>query len=135
MVTLKNKRIIVSRQVDCTTEEVWRVITDTEQWPRWGPSVSGVKCSQRHIGPASTGYVKIIMGLWLPFTITEYQHLHYWSWRIGRVQATGHRLTETGADTCMVSFDLPWWAGPYVLVCSIALSRISRLTGSNGVPR
>lgn len=135
MITFSKRRILVSRPVDCTIEEAWRLITDTEQWLVWGPSITGVRCDQRFIGPTSAGYVRTLLGLWVPFAITEYQHLRYWSWRIGRIQATGHKLAATNDGNCLVSFDMPWWAGPYAVICSIALSRISRLAGNKSVRR
>ena len=127
MITIQSKRIVVSRLLHCAVDEAWRVITDTRQWVDWGPSVSRVKCAQRYIQPSSIGSIRTVFGFWVPFTITVYEHPHFWSWRIGRFEATGHRLAITEDGFCRISFDMPWWAFPYVLICAIALRRISRL--------
>ena len=127
VIALDNSRLVVSRLLLCSQEAAWQVITDTEQWPYWGPSVSRVRCAQRYIQLGSTGSVRTVFGFWVPFSINRYQHLHFWSWRIGRFEATGHRLAITKDGFCRISFDMPWWAFPYVLICAIALRRISRL--------
>lgn len=130
MIRFKNGRIIVSRLINCGLDEVWRVVTDTEQWVQWGPSVSRVRCAQRYIDSSSTGSVRTVLGFWVPFTITGYEYLHFWSWRVGGFEATGHRLVAINGKTCRLSFDLPWWSFPYAVVCLIALGRISRICES-----
>ena len=127
MLRLEHNRVVISISVRCPAEKAWRLLIDTQQWPRWGPSVAKVSCSHRCIGPDSAGRIKTSLGLWVPFTITDYREHQFWSWRIGRIPATGHRLSENDDGTCIVAFDMPWWALPYLLVCRIALSRIKRL--------
>ena len=126
MVSLEHGRIVIGITVRCSAEQAWRLLCDTRQWPHWGPSVADVSCTQRFIGLDSAGRVKTSLGFWVPFTITEYRELQFWSWRIGRVPATGHRLRVNGDGTCLVAFDMPWWALPYLVVCRIALGRISK---------
>ncbi len=132
MITLQDSRIVVSHLIRCRLNEVWQVLTDTDQWAQWGPSVSRVQCAKRYIELSSTGSIRTILGFWVPFTITEYEHLHFWKWRIGRFEATGHRLVSVDDQTCRLSFDLPWWAFPYAIVCLIALGRISSVCESGG---
>jgi len=127
MVGVEDGKIVVGMVIQCSAEEAWRLLTDTQQWPCWGPSVSGVACEQRYIGPDSAGWVKTMLGFWVPFAIDEYRELRFWSWRIGRFPATGHRVIVEGETACVVAFDMPWWALPYIVVCRIALSRINRL--------
>ena len=127
MLRLEHSRVVIGISVSCTAEDAWRLLIDTRQWPRWGPSVVRVSCPHRCIGPDSSGRIKTSLGFWVPFAITDYRELQFWSWRIGRIPATGHRLSENDDGTCCVAFDLPWWALPYLLVCRIALSRIKRL--------
>ena len=127
MIGLENNRIVVSRLIHCRIEDVWLVVTDTEKWERWGPSVSRVRSAQRYIGPASTGRIRTALGFWVSFAITDFQHLRYWSWRVGGLQATGHRLSAVDEQTSRLSFDLPWWAFPYAVVCLVALARIGRI--------
>lgn len=132
MVRLEHNRIVIGLTIDCTAEDAWRLLTDTQQWPRWGPSVVRVSCEQRYIGPDSKGRVKTALGFWVPFTITEYRDHEFWSWRIGRFAATGHRLKIEDDRTCLVAFDMPWWALPYLIVCRIALGRIRRMLSEEG---
>lgn len=133
MIGFSNGKIVVGLRIGCTVEDAWRVLTDTQQWPRWGPSVRQVASGQRFIGPTSTGRIKTMLGFWLPFMITEYQDQQFWSWRVGRIQATGHRVShEDGA--CLVAFEMPWWATPYVIVCWVALRRIRRLLSTGEHP-
>ena len=130
MLRLKNDKIVIDMAIQCPAEDAWRLLTDTRQWPHWGPSVSRVTCEQRYIGPDSEGRVKTLLGFWVPFAITEYRDLQFWSWRIGRFPATGHRISVENETTCLVAFEMPWWALPYLFVCRIALGRIRRLLTS-----
>lgn len=130
MIGFENNRIVVSRHIRCRMEDVWLLVTDTEQWERWGPSVSRVRSAQRFIGPESTGTIRTALGFRVSFAITDYQHLRCWSWRVGGFQATGHRLSAVNEQTCRLSFDLPWWAFPYAAVCLVALTRIGRICES-----
>ena len=131
MITIQSKRIVVSQLLHCGIDEAWKVITDTRQWVDWGPSVSRVKCAQRYIQPSSIGSIRTVFGFWVPFTITVYEDPHFWSWRIGRFEATGHRLTVIDEKTCRLSFDLPWWVFPYAVICLVALGRISRICSAS----
>jgi uncharacterized protein YndB with AHSA1/START domain len=132
MVRLEHGKIVIEMTIHCAREDAWRLLIDTQQWPRWGPSVSTVACDHRFIGPDSKGRVKTQLGFWVPFAITEYRDQRFWSWRIGRFPATGHRLSIEDETTCMVAFDMPWWALPYLIVCRIALGRIRRLLTTDG---
>ncbi len=130
MLHLERDKIVIGMAMHCPAENAWRLLTDTQQWPRWGPSVIQVDSKQRFIGNDSEGRVRTALGFWVPFTITEYRDQHFWSWRIGRFPATGHRITVEDANSCVVAFDMPWWAFPYLIVCRIALGRIRRLLTS-----
>jgi hypothetical protein len=132
MFFLKGGRFIIGLTIDCTTEDAWQVLTDTQLWPVWGPSVQRVDCEQRRIGPGSSGRIKTSVGFWVPFTITDYQEQKFWAWRIGRFRATGHRLEKRDANSCTVAFDMVWWAAPYLVVCLVALKRIKRLIDAGG---
>ena len=132
MVRLEHGKIVIGMTIHCAGEDAWRLLIDTQQWPRWGPSVSAVACDHRFIGPDSKGRVKTLLGFWVPFAITEYRDQRFWSWRIGRFPATGHRISIEDETTCVVAFDMPWWALPYLIVCRIALGRIRRLLTTDG---
>ena len=127
MVHLERDRLVIGMAIHCPAGDAWLLLTDTQQWPRWGPSVTQVDCKQRFIGNDSEGKVRTLLGFWVPFTITEYRDQRFWSWRIGRFPATGHRISVVNESSCVVAFDLPWWAFPYLIVCRIALGRIRKL--------
>jgi hypothetical protein len=117
----------VARVIDAPANQVWHWLTDTRQWPRWGPSVREVECAERHIRHGSTGRVRTVLGLWAPFTITDFDDGRYWSWRVYGLPATGHRLEALGPGRCRLTFEIPAMAAPYAAVCKIALARIAHL--------
>ena len=112
----------------CTT--LWDLLTDTSSWVKWGPSVLAVECSERYIQLGSRGRVRTALGLWAPFAITEMDDGRYWSWHVFGVPATGHRLDWVGKDVCRLVFQVPVFAAPYVIVCRIALHRITQILKS-----
>lgn len=115
---------------------VWRLITDTRAWPRWGPSVRAVEAPHRFIRPGDTGRVQTALGLWLPFRITaqDWEPGRHWRWIVAGVPATGHRVTPTGPDTCTLEFTIPAWAPFYRPVCAAAVRRIAALAASEASP-
>ena len=130
----------VARIVAAPPEEVWELLARPEHWPAWGPSVTAVECSDLTVRVGSRGRVRTVVGIWLPFTVTEVEAGRSWAWRIGRWAATGHRVEDVGDGRARVVFEVPWWAAPYALVCRRALGRVAaqsespRLTG-DAAPR
>jgi len=125
----------VSRIIAAPSEVVWELITDTRRWREWGPSVVDVRCSDRFIKQGSSGQVKTIIGIWLPFTIADYEHDKRWSWIVAGIQATGHRIESIGAAHCRLTFEVPWFALPYLFVCMLAESRIAKILRKQGDKR
>jgi hypothetical protein len=121
-----------SQIIDAPAADVWRLITDTYAWPRWGPTVRAVDCRDRYIRAGSTGRVRTSIGLWLPFTVERFERERYWDWRVGGVAATGHRVEPSGPRQCELSFSVPRWAVGYGIVCRAALKRIARLISAQG---
>ena len=119
-----------SQILDASSDVVWRLITDTRAWPRWGPTVRAVDCPERYIRAGSTGRVRTPFGIWLPFTIEQFEPQRYWDWRVGGVYATGHRVEPRGPDRCELFFTVPIWGAGYGIVCRAALNRIERLLAS-----
>jgi polyketide cyclase/dehydrase/lipid transport protein len=107
--------------------DVWRIITDTEIWPEWGPSVRNVRSRDRFIQYGSTGYVQTAFGLWVPFEISDYIVEKKWSWRIYRMKTTGHRIKRIAHDKCRLIFDMPLFMAPYWFICAIAVRKIRHL--------
>lgn len=116
-----------SVEIDAPVSLVWRILTDTCAWPAWGPLIRAVSCSDRWITTGSTGYVHTLLGLRLPFTVTDYLHERHWSWRVAGVRATGHRMKPISHGRCRLFFAVPVFAAPYLLVCAFAARRIRRL--------
>lgn len=115
----------ISLDIDTPADAAWRILIDTEEWPRWGPSVRAVRAPARTIGPGMHGRIQTPPGLWLPFRITDWQDGRYWAWRVAGLTATGHRVTPLGPTRCRVSFLIPSWAPLYRPVCETALRRIA----------
>ena len=125
--------LIVSLDIDAPARVAWRLLIDTAEWPRWGPSVRAVDAPERLIGPGMRGRVQTTPGLWLPFEITAWEPERAWSWRVAGIEATGHRVEPLGPDRCRVSFLVPRWAPLYRPVCTSALRKIAeRAKATNG---
>jgi hypothetical protein len=118
----------VSRTLAAPPDEVWRLLVEVENWPRWGPTVSQVRLdhSGGRIHEGSTGMVVPPIGVPLPFRVTDFVEGHRWSWRVAGVPATSHRVEAVGAGA-RVTFGVPWWAPAYLAVCELALRRLERL--------
>lgn len=123
--TPAGRRLVVSRQVDASPDAAWTLLTDTDRWPEWGPSVRAVDASQRVIDGSTTGKVCVPGGLWLPFEITSCVDRR-WTWEVARLPATGHFVKEVPGG-CSVGFELPVLASGYAPVCVRALDRIREL--------
>ena len=110
-----------------TRAAVWDIFVDTARWREWGPSVREVACPERKIRAGSTGRVRTPLGFWVPFEVTDFAPLRRWSWKVGGVPATGHRVDEGPSGKSFVVFEVPLVAFPYGLVCLVAARRIARL--------
>jgi uncharacterized protein YndB with AHSA1/START domain len=120
----------VSRRIAAPAQDVWALLTDTAQWPAWGPSITGVEPAavpaSGGIASGSRGRVRTVLGAALPYTVTAFEPGRYWSWSVAGIPATGHRVVPQGGG-CLVTFTVPWWAPAYLPVCFLALRRIERL--------
>ena len=132
MLTLNKNRIAICRVIEASPEAVWDIIIDTRIWPTWGPSLLKVDCNDRYIKQGSKGRVKTVFLFWLSFTITEFREFEFWSWRVGRLQATGHRLIRNGDSSCKLCFDMGLWAFAYIPICWLALHKIEKIAVHNG---
>ena len=125
-ITLRAPR--VDRRIGAPPEAVWRVLTDIEQWPLWGPSVRRAELhgGGTEVTAAARGTVWTAVGVAVPFQITKFQPGRRWDWTVAGVPATGHEVIETPGG-CVVRFETPWWAVAYLPVCAAALDRIEGL--------
>jgi len=123
--TPAGRRLVVARDVDASPDAAWKLLTDTERWPEWGPSVRAVESSSRVIDGETTGRVQVPGGLWLPFEVTSCVDRR-WTWRVARIPATGHFVEERPGG-CRVGFELAILASGYAPVCARALGHIEEL--------
>jgi hypothetical protein len=122
--TPAGRRLVVRRAVRAPRDAVWDVLTDTEQWSDWGPSISAVESPERYINAGTRGRVRALGAVWLPFEITSCAD-YRWTWDVARLDATGHFVAEHPAGS-VVGFELPVLAAGYVPVCRRACKRIER---------
>ena len=127
MLSMSYPNLEVGQSINGAASEVWHLIIDTARWPEWGPSVRAVECADRYIRQGSRGRVQTSVGLWMTFQITAYRRESYWAWRVGGLQATGHRVEPLDEFRSCLTFEIPRLAAPYVIVCKMALRRIAAL--------
>lgn len=120
----------VVKVINAPIIRVWEVLTDTRQWPVWGPSVHRVDSPQRYIYCGLQGRLKTAVGIWVTFEITHCEEPVFWDWKVAGFAATGHRLKKLNENSCELIFELPVAAFPYALVCRQAANRIARLAVS-----
>ena len=119
--------IQVCRIINASPETLWNLLTDTTRWTEWGPTIQQVQSKDRYIRAGSAGRVKTILGFWAPFVVNEWENQRYWSWRVFNIRATRHRVESINANCCRLIFEVPFWAGPYAVICSVAAKRMARL--------
>ncbi len=123
--TPDGRRAEVARIVDAPAAVVWDVLVDTARWPEWGPSVGDVESPDRYIRRGTAGRVRVA-GVWVPFRVTACDE-YRWTWEVGGISATGHRVEPLGERRCRLAFEIPLVAAPYAVVCARAARTISRL--------
>ena len=126
-------RVSVGKRYHYPPPVLWDIITDTEKWPLWGPTVRRVQSPDRYIRKGSRGRVCTSFNIWLPFEIIEYEHACFWNWKVASIKATGHRLQDVDAEGCILWFDVPLVAAPYALICRMALGQIEKLLSESRV--
>lgn len=114
-------------EIEAPLHEVWSLLTEVRAWPRWGPSVRAVDIEGDAIGAGTTGRVQTVVGLWLPFEITNFEAESYWDWSVAGIRATGHRVSALAVDRTRVEFTVPSLFRPYVWVLRGGLRRLKRL--------
>jgi len=121
--------LTVGRTIDADPERVWDVLIDVDAWPSWGPSLRAARLDDggRRLTAGATGRVTTVGGVEVPFSVTDYEDGVSWAWDVGRVTATTHRIAPAAGGGAEVTFGVPWWAPPYLVVCELALRRIERL--------
>jgi polyketide cyclase/dehydrase/lipid transport protein len=123
------------RAVAAPVDAVWALLVDLDAWPHWGPTVTAARLDDdgRTLTGGAHGAVRTPAGLWLPFAVTELippvagaGSAAQWSWRVGGVPATTHRVRSQGAGS-VVELGAPWWAPAYLPVLEVATRRLAAL--------
>lgn len=117
----------VRREIAAPAADLWALVSDTDEWARWGPTVSRAHLDGDGLAVGRRGVVTSFLGLDLPFEITEMEPGRSWSWKVAGVRATEHEVEPLGQGRCRVGFGVPWPAAPYLLVCHVALRRLAGL--------
>lgn len=118
----------VDRLIAAPPSAAWGVLVDLDAWPRWGPTVSAGRLDPAYteLGLHATGVVQTAVRFSVPFEVTEFEPGRHWAWKVAGIPATHHRVEPVG-DCARVSMAVPWWAGPYLAVCALALQRIDAI--------
>jgi hypothetical protein len=119
--------IEVGLLVKAASEEVWQILVDTSRWVEWGPSIRNVESNERFLTALSSGLVRTVPGFSVPFAVTRFEPGKTWSWRVFGIPATTHTVESLGANRSRLLFGVPLIAFPYLLVCLVAIKRISLL--------
>ena len=113
----------VSRRPLASPEAAWKILTDLDAWPKWGPSVVGAEVDGGLLTLGVKGRVWTPVGLPLPFEITEFVPGRSWGWKVAGVPATRHGVDPDGEGS-RVWMSAPGWAPGYLPVLAVALRRI-----------
>lgn len=116
-----------TREIASPAPVVWALLANLEHWPAWGTTVTAVDPAVGTVSLGLTGRVRTVLGVWLPFEITEMVEGESWGWRVAGIAATGH-VVESTARGCRVTFTAPSWAPFYLPVLSRGLGNLERLT-------
>ena len=117
----------IGQTLSAPLEDAWEILTDTNRWTDWGPSITSVDCADRYIKAGTQGKIKVYPGIWAPFVITSFKDRRFWSWEIWGIHATGHRVEPLDHFRCNLFFEVPALAAPYLLICWIAIRNIRTL--------
>jgi uncharacterized protein YndB with AHSA1/START domain len=123
-------RLRIGAEIDAPLDVVWDLLTDTQRWPEWGPSIRSVQSAERHIRSGSTGRVQTVVGVRLPYQVTEIDPGRSWDWRVAGLPSTGHEVDSIALDKCRVVFTVPWLLAPYAIVVKLALRRLATAASS-----
>lgn len=127
-------RLWTRRTIDAPAEVLWALLTETEYWPAWGPTVRAGEIDGERFESGATGTVTTAVGIDLPFEITSFEPGVQWSWKVAGVPATDHRVEALGPDRCRVGFGVPPLVAPYLVVCQVALRRLDALATTDRRP-
>lgn len=124
---MPRKLIRVEVEIAARPEVVWRLLSEFDSWPKWGPTVRAVDSGDDRVAPGVRGRVQTPFRIWLPFVITAVEPGRYWHWRVAGANATGHAVVPIGEESCRVEFGVPRLFSPYAAVLRVGLRRLKAL--------
>ena len=115
------------RTIAADPAAAWALLTDTDRWAEWGPTVRGGELDPPgRFEAGATGHVRTIARVALPFELTEVVPERRWAWKVAGIPATAHAVEPVDGGV-EVGFGVPAPAAPYLAVCLVALHRIDSL--------
>lgn len=115
-----------SIEVPCDLDRAWWLLTDVEQWPRWGPTVHEASFDGPFVD-GTTGTVTTLGGVRLPVVLEDVVDHERWAWRVAGVPATSHHVGPGAVGGTRVTIGVPSFAVPYLVVCRIGLRRLREI--------
>ena len=112
------------RVIAARPEAVRALLVDLDAWPRWGPTIARATVSDSG-GSAlgSSGTVWTVVGVALPFTVTEFEPGRRWAWT-GR-WCPGHTPRGSpGTERLNGEFRCAVMGAGVSCGCAVALRRI-----------
>lgn len=129
------KKLWTFREIDAPATDLWRLLTDPEEWPDWGLSVRSATLVGENLDRGAKGKLTTVGGIELDFEITDYEEGALWAWKVAGIPATHHTVESLGPNRCRVGFGVPWAAAPYLAVCEVALRRLDKMSKRKKVNR
>ncbi len=129
------RKLTVWQTIDAPASVLWELLTSTDRWPEWGPTVKAAQLDGDRLGTGVRGQVTTVAGLTLPFEITDYREGWFWAWKVAGVPATDHTVEAVHVGRCRVGFGVPWPVAGYLAVCKVALRQLETLAAEEGSVR
>lgn len=126
------RHVAVGVDIDASAAAVWDLIARFEHWQDWGTTIREVSVDAETVAPGVRGRVRTIVGIWLPFAITDVDDGRYWTWTVAGRPATGHEITPSDSATVRLDFTVVWPLLPYLLPMWLAVRRIRHLAEADG---
>ena len=68
-----------------------------------------------------------MVGIWVPFEITDVEPMRSWDWKVAGIKATGHEISPISPGRTRVQFTVSAYVAPYVAVLQRGLRRVKDL--------
>lgn len=111
---------------------VWKRYLHPQLWPTWAPQIASVDCADESIRAGSTGVVHAVLGLRVPFEVTQVDPVALrWSWIARLPLGVELRFTHTvdpvafGTTTGLAATGPAPIVLGYLPVAALALRRLT----------